>query len=98
MSFLMIFFFFLFQVDLPTANFWLSGPRNNKSIWNDLTVWQESAQAPGDEDTHCLNERAQANDVYQSLTKTLMDSRNYEELISGSCPHWQQLDHVWLSL
>jgi len=22
----------------------------------------------------------------------LMDSRNYEELISGSRPHWQQLD------
>jgi len=30
-------FFFLFQVDLPTPNFWLGGPRNNKSIWNGLT-------------------------------------------------------------
>ena len=27
---------FLFQVDLPTLNFWLGGPRNNKSIWNGL--------------------------------------------------------------
>ena len=30
-------FFFLFQVDLPTPNIWLGGPRNNKSIWNGLT-------------------------------------------------------------
>ena len=57
-----------------------------------VTVWQASAQAPGDEDTRCLNERARANDVYPPLTKMLMDSRNYEELISGSRPHWQQLD------
>jgi len=33
----MIFIFlFLFQVDLPTPNYWLGGPRNNKSIWNGL--------------------------------------------------------------
>jgi len=57
-----------------------------------VTVWQASAQAPGDEDTRCLNERATANDVYPPLTRMLMDSRNYEELISGSRPHWQQLD------
>ena len=57
-----------------------------------VTVWQASAQAPGDEDQRCLNERAQANDVYPPLTKMLMDSRNYEELISGSRPHWQQLN------
>ena len=57
-----------------------------------VTVWQASAQAPGDEDPRCLNERAQANDVYPPLTKMLMDSRNYEELISGSRPHWQQLN------
>ena len=57
-----------------------------------VTVWQASSQAPGDEDQRCLNERAQANDVYPPLTKMLMDSRNYEELISGSRPHWQQLD------
>ena len=57
-----------------------------------VTVWQVSAQAPGDEDQRCLNERAQANDVYPPFTKMLMDSRNYEELISGSRPHWQQLD------
>jgi len=56
------------------------------------TVWQASAQAPGDEDTRCLNERATANDVYPPFTRMLMDSRNYEELISGSRPHWQQLD------
>jgi len=41
-----------------------------------VTVWQASAQAPGDEDTRCLDERAQANDVYPPLTKMLMDSRN----------------------
>jgi len=55
-------------------------------------VWQASAQAPGDEDIRCLNERAAANDVYPPLTTMLMDSRNYEELISGSHPHWQKLD------
>ena len=57
-----------------------------------VTVWQASAQAPGDEDQRCLTERAQANDVYPPFTKMLMDSRNYEELISGSRPHWEQLD------
>ena len=57
-----------------------------------VTVWQTSAQAPGDEDTRCLNECATANDVYSPFTRMLMDSRNYEELISGSLPHWQQLD------
>ena len=57
-----------------------------------VTVWQASAQAPGDEDRHCLNERATANDVYPPSTKMLMDSRNYEKLISGPRPHWQQLN------
>jgi len=57
-----------------------------------VTVWQASSQAPGDEDQRCLNERAQANDIYPPFTKMLMDSRNYEELISGSRPNWQQLD------
>jgi len=57
-----------------------------------VTVWQASAQAPGDEDTRCTSERAQANDVYPPSTEMLMDSRNYEELISGSRPDWQQLD------
>ena len=57
-----------------------------------VTVWQASAQAPGDEDQRCLHERAAANDVYPQFTKMLMDSRNYEELISGSRPHWQQLN------
>jgi len=59
-----------------------------------MTVWQASAQAPGDEDTRCLNERAMANDVYPPLTTMLMDSRNYEELINGSRPHWQALKVV----
>ena len=57
-----------------------------------VTMWQASSQAPGDEDQRCLNERAFANDVYPPFTRMLMDSRNYEELISGSLPHWQQLD------
>ena len=57
-----------------------------------VTVWQASALAPGDEDTRCLIDRVRANDVYPPSTRMLMDSRNYEELISGSRPHWQQLD------
>jgi len=57
-----------------------------------VTVWHTSAQAPGDEDRRCLIDRVRANDVYPPSTKMLMDSRNYEELISGSRPHWQQLD------
>ena len=57
-----------------------------------VTVWQTSAQAPGDEDQRCLDERRQAGDVYPPFTKMLMDSRNYEELISGSRPHWQRLN------
>ena len=57
-----------------------------------VIVWQASAQAPGDEDQRCLNDRADANDVYPPLTRMLMDSRNYEELITGSRPDWQQLD------
>ena len=57
-----------------------------------VTVWQASAQAPGDEDQRCLNDRSQAGDVYPPSTKMLMDSRNYEALISGSRPHWQQID------
>ena len=57
-----------------------------------VTVWHTSAQAPGDEDNRCLIDRVRADDVYPPSTKMLMDSRNYEELISGSRPHWQQLD------
>ena len=57
-----------------------------------VTVWQASAQAPGDEDQRCRNDRRQAGDVYPPATKMLMDSRNYEELISGSRPHWQRLN------
>ena len=47
-----------------------------------VTVWQASAQAPGDEDSNCVNRRA----TYPPFTGLgmLMDSRNYEELISGS--------------
>ena len=37
-----------------------------------VTVWQALAQAPGDEDQRCLNERTQANDVYPPFTKMLM--------------------------
>ena len=57
-----------------------------------VTVCHTSAEAPGDEDTRCLNDRSHAGDVYPPSTKMLMDSRNYEELISGSRPHWQQLN------
>ena len=54
-----------------------------------VTVWQAAAQAPGDEDARCVRQRG---DVYPPHMKMLMDSRNYENLISRSRPHWQALD------
>ena len=54
-----------------------------------VTVWQAAAQAPGDEDARCVNQRG---DVYPPDVKMLMDSRNYENLISRSNPHWQALN------
>ena len=55
-----------------------------------VTVWQASAQAPGDEDSGCVNQRG----AYPMPLKTemLMDSRNYEQLITGSGAVWQALD------
>ena len=53
-----------------------------------VTVWQASAQAPGDEDSRCGNQRG----PYPLKTKMLMDSRNYEHLITGSSIVWQALD------
>ena len=52
-------------------------------------VWQASAQAPGDEDTRCVNQRG----PYPPNITMLMDSRNYEQLITGSSAVWQAL-HV----
>jgi len=57
-----------------------------------VMVWQGAAQAPGDEDNRCVNERLLSNDVYPPNTRMLLDSRNYEDLISGSQPSWQELD------
>ena len=57
-----------------------------------VTVWQVSAQAPGDESSRCLYLRAQTGDVYPQNTRMLMDSRNYEQLITGSRSVWQALD------
>ena len=57
-----------------------------------VTVWQASAQAPGDEDSRCLYLRAQTGDVYPPNTRMLMDTRNYEQLISGSRAVWQAQD------
>ena len=57
-----------------------------------VTVWHTSAQAPGDEDRRCLNDRSAVGDVYPPDVRMLMDSRNYEELITGTHPHWQQLN------
>ena len=54
-----------------------------------VTVWQVLAQAPGDEDTRCVNQRG---DVYPPNTRMLMDSRNYEQLITGSSAVWQSRD------
>ena len=54
-----------------------------------LAVWQASAQAPGDEDRRCVNQRG---DVYPANTRMLMDSRNYEQLITGSSAVWQAVD------
>ena len=54
-----------------------------------LAVWQASAQAPGDENNRCVNQR---RDVYPPNTRMLMDSRNYEQLITGSSAVWQALN------
>ena len=54
-----------------------------------LAVWQVSAQAPGDENSRCVNQRG---DVYPPNTRMLMDSRNYEQLITGSSAVWQALN------
>ena len=54
-----------------------------------VTVWQASAQAPGDEDRRCVNQRG---DVYPPNTRMLMDTRNYEQLITGSSAVWQALN------
>ena len=50
-----------------------------------MTVWQASAQAPGDEDNRCVNQHGS----YPQGTRMLMDSRNYEQLITGSSAVWQ---------
>ena len=50
-----------------------------------VTVWQASAQAPGDEVSRCVNQRRS----YPPNTRMLMDSRNYEQLITGSSAVWQ---------
>ena len=53
-----------------------------------VTVWQASAQAPGDEDSRCVNMRGQ----YPLNIRMLMDTRNYEQLITGSSAVWQAQD------
>jgi len=53
-----------------------------------VIVWQASAQAPSDRDTRCVNQRGS----YPPLTEMLMDSRNYEQLITGSSAVWQAVD------
>ena len=53
-----------------------------------VTVWQASAQAPGDEASRCVNLRG----AYPSNTRMLMDFRNYEQLITGSSAVWQARD------
>ena len=54
-----------------------------------VAVWQVSAQAPGDETSRCVHQRG---DVYPPNTRMLMDSRNYEQLITGSSAVWQERD------
>ena len=53
-----------------------------------VTVWQASAQAPGDESPRCVNQRG----PYPPNTRMLMDSRNYEQLITGSSAVWQAVN------
>ena len=53
-----------------------------------VTVWQALAQAPGDENSRCENLLGS----YPPFTEMLMDSRNYEQLITGSSAVWQALD------
>ena len=53
-----------------------------------VTVWQASAQAPGDEISRCVNMRGS----YPPNTRMLMDTRNYEQLITGSSAVWQAVD------
>ena len=53
-----------------------------------VTVWQASAQAPGDEASRCVSQRGS----YPPNTRMLMDSRNYEQLITGSSAVWQAQD------
>ena len=50
-----------------------------------VTVWQASAQAPGDESSTCVDQRG----PYPPNIQMLMDSRNYEQLITGSGAVWQ---------
>ena len=50
-----------------------------------VTVWQVSAQAPGHESSTCVNQRG----AYPPNIRMLMDSRNYEQLITGSGAVWQ---------
>ena len=58
-----------------------------------VTVWQASAQAPGDESSRCVNYlRAWTGDVYPPNTRMLMDSQNYDQLITGSSAVWQTVD------
>ena len=53
-----------------------------------VTVWQASAQAPDDEASSCVNQHG----AYPPDTRMLMDSRNYEQLITGSGAVWQALN------
>ena len=53
-----------------------------------MTVWKASAQAPGDESSRCVSQRG----PYPPNTRMLMDSRNYEQLITGSSAVWQAVD------
>ena len=57
-------------------------------LYGILAVWQASAQAPGDENARCVNQRGS----YPPNTRMLMDSRNYEQLITGSGAVWQALN------
>ena len=53
-----------------------------------VVVWQVSAQAPGDENSRCVSQRGS----YPPNTRMLMDSRNYEQLITGFSAVWQARD------
>ena len=67
-----------------------------------IVVSHALAQAPGDGDELCvepfLENSSEPNPFYRrpsyaANVRVLMDSRNYEDLLEGRSPAWQQVDN-----